>query len=430
MNRVALSRPIVFTPPARQRGAALVVAAVFLVVVMVVLGDVTLRLSSTDVTDSALQADAVDALFLAETGLEHAAARLADGIACLDLVTGSPVDFGRGDFQTTQAAEVGSDCRVRVTGRVLFGGTSLRAQRTVEGLLSPQAGGGTWAVGAGGTLLSYNGSAWALEVSGTGNNLNDITCADNECFAVGDGGTILHWDGSAWSDVSPGGGNFEGVACEPDEPDSCFAVGSGGIYYWNGSDWNSAAGGDYNDVYCDTGRCYFAGDNGAIAAWPSTLEWNSNNRNLNGIACLPNNDNHCFAVGANGTIRERGVFFGIGFWGGNNSDTNRQLYDIACPTDNFCVASGHNGTLLHGNGTGSWLDVGSPTNRHLHGIACEADADDNCFAVGRNGEIVQYDGNWSTMASPTGTHLNGVHVSATGGGGSAVLLSRWWEIIN
>lgn len=420
-------------PPARQRGAALVVAAVFLVVVMVVLGDVTLRLSSTDVTDSALQADAVDALFLAETGLEHAAAQLADGIACLDLVMGSPVDFGRGDFQTTQAAEVGSDCRVRVTGRVLFSGGELRAQRMVEGLLSPQTGGGTWAVGAGGTLLSYNGSAWALEVSGTGNNLNDITCADNECFAVGDGGTILHWDGSAWSDVSPGGGNFKGIDCGSNDPDTCRAVGDGSIYDWDptSASWSLFGPGSYNDVYCDSGRCYFVGDGPVITGWPGSLEVNFHNRDLNGVACRPDYVNQCFAVGSNGTIRERFGIPAFGIWGSNSSYTNRHLYDVDCPTNDFCVASGHNGTLLHGDGAGSWSPIGSPTNRHLHGVSCEPDTNDNCIAVGRNGEIVQFDGNsWSTAASPTGTHLNGVHVSATGGGGSAVLLSRWWEIIN
>lgn len=417
-------------PPGRQTGAALVVAAIFLVVVIVVLGDVTLRLSATDVSDSSLESDAIDALFLAETGLEYAAQRFANGIACTSLLMGSQVAFGRGDFQVTQATDVSGDCQVRVQGRVLFNGTHLRAQRTVEGLLSPQSGGGTWAVGAGGTLLNYDGSNWALQPTVTTENLNDITCASSQCFAVGDNGTLLHWDGSTWTDQSTGSNNFNAVACETDNPDSCFAVGSGGIYRWNSGSWNQFAGGNYEGVYCDTNRCYFVGRSGTVAAWPATPEINLNNRDLAGVACLPSDDSHCFAVGSNGTVLQRMYFLGTGWWFSAGSFTHRHLYDINCPADNFCAASGHNGTLLQWNG--SWSAVGSPTtNRHLMAISCEAGAINNCIAAGRNGTLIHYDGSgWSTMPSPTGNHLFGVHVSASGGGGSAVLLKRWWEIIN
>src|SRR5438445_3430450 len=57
-----------------------------------------------------------------------------------------------------------------------------------------------WAVGEGGTILHWDGTAWSASASGTGNLLYSVWgSASNDVWGVDDRGTILHWDGTAWS---------------------------------------------------------------------------------------------------------------------------------------------------------------------------------------------------------------------------------------
>ena len=51
-----------------------------------------------------------------------------------------------------------------------------------------------WAVGSGGKILKWNGSAWSAQTSGTTEFLNKVWGTDaNNIWAVGDNGTILKW---------------------------------------------------------------------------------------------------------------------------------------------------------------------------------------------------------------------------------------------
>ena len=57
-----------------------------------------------------------------------------------------------------------------------------------------------WAVGAGGSLLHFDGVSWQSRSSGTGFDLYAIWgAAPDDIWVVGDRGTLLHFDGSAWS---------------------------------------------------------------------------------------------------------------------------------------------------------------------------------------------------------------------------------------
>lgn len=105
----------------RQRGIAAMMTMIFLLVVIGFAAVTLLRMSATDMTDSTAQGDAVAALFLAESGVERASYRLANGTACGNaLVDALPVTLGRGSFQTTilPTAIAGGRCRVTVTGLV------------------------------------------------------------------------------------------------------------------------------------------------------------------------------------------------------------------------------------------------------------------------------------------------------------------------
>jgi hypothetical protein len=78
-----------------------------------------------------VQNDAVEALFIAETGIEHASYLFANNTACADLALVGPVSAGRGSFDVSASTLVGSECNIRVTATAGV----LGAQRVVEAAL-------------------------------------------------------------------------------------------------------------------------------------------------------------------------------------------------------------------------------------------------------------------------------------------------------
>jgi hypothetical protein len=189
----------------------LISALILIVIVIALLGTVQ-RMAASDISDTALHTDGIEALFLAETGLERAAWRYAGGTPCAGLA-GDTDTVGRGDFLVDAAALVGNLCRVRVSGSVTSTTVDNMAWRTVEGAFS-RAGFSGWAVGdlAGvvAVLLAWDGSSWVqpgpyLAVPPA--NLNDVFCVTgSDCWAVGDNfngaANINHWDGTTWSNIA------------------------------------------------------------------------------------------------------------------------------------------------------------------------------------------------------------------------------------
>ena len=99
------------------------------------------------------------------------------------------------------------------------------------------------AVGEGGTILSYNGSQWIQTLPIINTNLYGIWgSSDTNVYAVGQQGIVLHFDGTAWtvdtvaSDLTPDDLNDIWGASSS----FIFAVGNGGmILHYDGSDWSS-----------------------------------------------------------------------------------------------------------------------------------------------------------------------------------------------
>ena len=111
MNRSGFSRP--------PRGMATVTLVLLLLVVITFALALAQKMAGSDITDSAGQNDAVDALFLAESGLERAAKRFADGSACTTAALAEPaIKLGRGEFTIVSAVYVSNVCRLRVKGTV------------------------------------------------------------------------------------------------------------------------------------------------------------------------------------------------------------------------------------------------------------------------------------------------------------------------
>ena len=62
-----------------------------------------------------------------------------------------------------------------------------------------------WAVGSGGTILRYDGSAWRSMPSGTSINLTAVSgTGPDDVWAVGESTLIMHYDGRAWRVVEMG----------------------------------------------------------------------------------------------------------------------------------------------------------------------------------------------------------------------------------
>ena len=124
--------------PARQRGAVTVVAALFIITTLLLMVQVLHRMAGSDILDTAVHNDAVETLFIAETGVEAASflfANGAPGSECIDLA-GVTSNAGRGSYTVTAATPVGSDCQVRVSGTI----AGLGVQRVVQVVLRNDGG--------------------------------------------------------------------------------------------------------------------------------------------------------------------------------------------------------------------------------------------------------------------------------------------------
>ena len=202
--------------PGQQRGAVTLLGALFLIIVIIVLLDSVQRMAASEITDTALQNDAIEALFIAESGLERAAWRFSTGDTCASLA-GETDTLSRGSFQLLSSVLVGSLCRVRVAGSVVTTSAANTVRRTIEGDFTPgSTPGGTWVVGrkqsSSANISRWDGSNWnpVAAPAAPNKDLFSITCVSaSDCWAVGDisfGENIIHWDGSNWSRFGPYGG--------------------------------------------------------------------------------------------------------------------------------------------------------------------------------------------------------------------------------
>lgn len=140
-------------PRAPQRGVATLIAVLLLLLVVGATLVIALQMAGTDVSDSAVQNQSVDALFLAESGLERGAYNYAASGTCSNAGVGAGAtvyNLGSGGFTLVSAAPDAVNpalCQIRVSGKVS------QATRTVDG----------WFSGSGGTIAFET----ANSISGT-----------------------------------------------------------------------------------------------------------------------------------------------------------------------------------------------------------------------------------------------------------------------
>jgi len=157
----------------KQRGAVTLIGALFIIITLALMLAVLQRMAGSDILDTAGQTGSVEALFLAESGMERAAALYSTGTCDVSLTTGSPVTFGSGSFSIEDigsnfntdfsgTALPAGECRIRVSGSV----AALGAQRIIEAVFNK----------SGGNLLA-NGNANFDELAGA--------CSPPSCTPTG-----------------------------------------------------------------------------------------------------------------------------------------------------------------------------------------------------------------------------------------------------
>jgi len=443
-----------------QRGAVTLIGALFIVIVLSVMAVSLLRMAGSNSLDSAVQNDAVEALFVAETGIEYASSVYAGSRSCIGLSGIGPVNAGRGSFSLGNAVvQPGGDCRVTVTASVASAPNTAPATRTVNVDLRLSAGNDGWIVGDKGTILRWDGAIWKAFASPTNNKLYAVYCVNaTDCIAVGEKGTIIHWDGAAWSTMASNTPrNLFAVSCEPNNPNNCFAAGGrfskGIIQHWNGTSWSNSestsgpGNSRYNNLSCPSITCYAVAANGTIRRYdPGSGNWvndvSGTSVPLNGVACTANN--YCWAVGNRTGHRWNFDFRNVTDWTpitvGVTNKAKQNLNAVSCIDAGDCWAVGnHVGSryvLGRWNST-NWSQVtvkNAAQRNNLNAVHCLASND--CWAVGNyknGGNVIHYDGaSWSYIGAAVANKINlrGVHFpSGAGGGGSIVTLVRWQEII-
>ncbi len=439
----------------KQTGAITLIGALFIIITLALMGNAINLMTTSSITDTTAQNDSVEALFIAETGIEYASYLYANGTSCIDLKTSiANISSARGSFDITEAILIGTECKISVHASVssVGAGAPSASLRKIDANLRLESATG-WAVGDNGAILKWDGINWVTDISNTTQDLYSIHCeTNNDCWAVGSNAVTIHWDGSNWSPVlSNTTGLLLGVSC--DAGDFCYSVGAQLIFgflpiantrHWNGSAWIPGNGtaffNYYSDVSCPSSNCYATMGDGSVRQ--STTSWGTvfpGTITLNGIDCKAAND--CWAVGNLSGNNFYFVHYDGTSWSSQlQSAPNNEREDlnaISCATANDCWAVGNRKNsryiLVQWDGS-NWSRNPLQNGQHredLNGVHCPTS--NECWAVGvqRNGwNIIHYDGtSWNYFGSgASGTeNLNDVFVFS---GGGSVSLVRWQEQIS
>jgi hypothetical protein len=107
-------------PAYRQRGVAALMAVLFLLFILGTVLMIAHQMAATDVHDSYAQNRSVEALMLAESGLERATQRYGAGIVCGAGLMEGAISYGGGEFEVIAPTPYlsGGRCVARIQGRV------------------------------------------------------------------------------------------------------------------------------------------------------------------------------------------------------------------------------------------------------------------------------------------------------------------------
>ena len=259
---------------------------------------------------------------------------------------------------------------------------------------------------------------WKPLVADVTNNLSSTAVVDeNNAWIVGAGGTILYYDGIS---MNPQESNttqdLYGVYFL--DAENGWAVGKGGLLlFFDGTEWTTQTSGTTQDLFgvhfMDASHGWAFGKSGTMLVYDGT-DWTSQNtgatKDILALYALSTDNVH--AVGKTGLI----LYYNGTSWSEFPSGTTRDLQGVAFGSDNDGWAIGRNGVLFQYR-DGVWNSLThSLTIRDLQDI--HFTAPDNAWIVGKNGTVLQYNGiAWFNQTAGVTSVLNTVHLSPSGTAG-------------
>jgi Tol biopolymer transport system component len=345
---------------------------------------------------SPLTATAKDANGDAIAGQTFAWTSLNPDVATVNATTGAVTVLRSGQVTVSASANsITTYALVTVTlpaaapinlWRTVTSGTS-SALRNVWGLTANNV----FAVGAGGTILRFDGSSWSPMSSGTSVQLNSVwgTSASN-VFAVGVGGTILRYDGSTWAPMSSGTNeNIEGVWGT--SPTDVFVVAGGGaIRHFDGSSWTGMISGTVETLNAiwgsgsapSTGGIWVVGNGGKILHYDGTLWGSQSSQVTQNLVDVWGWGPDVFAAGGPvGTILRSPS----DTWTAMTHGAAGSVQSVWGSNANDLYAVGESGAVLRHNGTAWSIDTVPSTSL----VALWGRSNGDAWAVGDDGVIIR-----------------------------------------
>ncbi|MBI5491242.1 MAG: hypothetical protein HY905_28180 [Deltaproteobacteria bacterium] len=287
----------------------------------------------------------------------------------------------------------------------------------------PLPDGTAWAVGAGGAIARWDGSAWTAQRSPTSEDLRGIAGRPGgpPLFAVGLHGTTLRFDGDAWArDTAPVAVSLHAVWVDASGTEAVAVGDQGTVLRWNGADWFGGTADTAEDlfgVWGDSADDVFAvGGHRVLCRWDGSA-WTAQQPYtdegwLEGVWGSSGTD--VYAVGRDGWI----LRFDGSAWRRVGLPTEEDLWDVWGTADDDVYAAGSRGTMLHWDGA-AWSPMPTAAGTSgLRGLGGTGALD--VWAVGEFGTVQRYQGaGWLAMEHGPNDDLEAI-VSVPGGGMLAI----------
>ena len=328
------------------------------------------------------------------------------GVSCDNSCNEQIVEFRQGTQVTLSAQLVGDDelagwggdCTGTLSSCTLTMGTAKTVTATInrcQGFCPLPATGTTsdlyavwgasssaiYAVGAGGTILKFDGTSWSTMPSGVTTTLRAVSAPrDNTArvLAVGDNGTILELSGATWKAFGTAPPTFQITSVAANTANNIYIAGASGNYQrWDGSKWNTPSG-------------------------------YSNSKNLTGISFMPGKEEH-FLSGAGGLLVRHNPAAIVFKYPAQTTNTSANLNSVWAGSAAIYMV-GDGGTIMKriaGDGNDG-MAMTSGTSVNLHGVF--GANDQTLFAVGDGGTVLKSDGTtWSKVPTRTTRTLYSVY---------------------
>lgn len=237
--------------------------------------------------------------------------------------------------------------------------------------------------------------------------------SSSNIYAVGSGGVILHYDGTAWSRVTGVAVTENLNAVHGSSASNIVAVGENGILVqYNGSAWTKrtvTSSQNLNAVWVvSTSRMFIAGENGLILDCDQTTCEQSTyvtSYALNSIWASSASD--VYIAGGAGLI----IHFDGTKWTQMQTSSSELLYSLWGASSSDIYAVGENGAVLHYNGT-TWSPM-RVVKRNYYAVG-GIRSPFRVYVATQDGKISYYEGGaWTDMNSGTTKALQAIWVSPT-----------------